>query len=82
MRNALAVVGAVDIHLAATIGAIYRLCPAGAAGGGGKVVCFPLIAEEITEYLLPESCFLAALKFFEKFFVLGESFFDFLYLYK
>ena len=68
MRNALAVVGAVDIHLA--------------AGGGGKVVCFPLIAEEITEYLLPESCFLAVLKFFEKFFVLGESFFDFLYLYK
>ena len=28
------------------------------------VVCFPLITEEITEYLLPESCFLAALKFF------------------
>ena len=82
MRNALAVVGAVDIHLAAAIGEIYRLCPAGAAGGGGKVVCFPLIAEEITEYLLPESCFLAALKFFEKLFVLGESFFDFLYLYK
>ena len=79
MRNALAVVGSVDIHLAAAIGAIYCLCP---AGGGGKVVCFPLIAEEITEYLLPESCFLAALKFFEKFFVLGESFFDFLYLYK
>ena len=41
-----------------------RLRPAGAAGGGGKIVRFPLIAEEITEYLLPESCFWAALKFF------------------
>ena len=29
-----------------------------------KIVRFPLIAEEITEYLLPESCFWAALKFF------------------
>ena len=37
---------------------------AGAAGGGGKMVRFPLIAEEITEHLLPESCLLAALKFF------------------
>ena len=82
MRNALAVVGAVDIHLAAAIGAIYRLCPAGAAGGGGKAVRFPLVAEGITEHAPIESCLLAALKFFEKFFVLGESFFDFLYLYK
>ena len=47
-------------------------------------VCIPLIAEEITEYPLPESiAFLAALKVFLKNFAfLGESFFDFLYLYK
>ena len=45
-------------------GTVHRLRPAGAAGGGGKMVRFPLIAEEITEYPLPESCFLAALKFF------------------
>ena len=45
-------------------GAVCGLRPAGVAGGGGKVVCFPLIAEEITEYLLLESCFLAALKIF------------------
>ena len=63
-------------------GAVCGLCPSGAAGGSGKAVRFPLIAEEITEYPLLESCFLAALNFFEKFCVLGESFFDFLYLYK
>lgn len=61
-------------------GAMHVLC--GLIVGGRKMVRFPLIAEEITEYSLLESCFLAALKFFEKFFVLGESFFDFLYLYK
>ena len=64
------------------LGAVCGLRPAGAAGGGGKAVRFPLIAEKITEHSLLESCFLAALKFFEKFCVLGESFFDFLYLYK
>ena len=68
-----------------------------AAGGGGKIVHIPIITEKITEYPLLESCFLAALnflvnffekflkiveKFVEKFCVLGESFFDFLYLYK
>ena len=37
-----------------------------AAGGGGKMVCFPLIAEEITEYLLSESCFWRLSNFFEK----------------
>ena len=106
MRNALAVVGAVDIHLAAAIGAIEQAregsCFAPAVRVASDIptdflhkvkgllgaaitlhaIYNPLIAEEITEYLLPESCFLAALKFFEKFFVLGESFFDFLYLYK
>ena len=43
-------------------GAMHVLC--GLIVGGGKMVRFPLIADEITEYLLPESCFLAALKFF------------------
>ena len=42
----------------------------------------PIITEKITEYPLLESCFLAALNFFEKICILGESFFDFLYLYK
>ena len=45
-------------------GAVCGLRPAGAAGGGGKAVRFPLIAEKITEHSLLESCFLAALKFF------------------
>ena len=45
-------------------GAVHRLRPAGAAGGGGKAVRFPLITEKITEHSLLESCFLAALKFF------------------
>ena len=45
-------------------GTVHRLRPAGAAGSGGKMVRFPLIAEEITEHLLPESCLLAALNFF------------------
>ena len=44
--------------------AMHVLC--GLIVGGGKMVRFPLIAEEITEYSLLESCFLAALKFFEK----------------
>ena len=43
-------------------GAMHVLC--GLIVGGGKMVRFPLIAEEITEYSLLESCFLAALKFF------------------
>ena len=43
---------------------VCRLRPAGAAGGGGKAVRFSIIAEAITKYPLPESCFLAALKFF------------------
>ena len=63
-------------------GAVHRLRPAGAAGDGRKAIRFPIITEAITEYPLPESCFLAALNFFEKFCVLGESFFDYLYLYK
>jgi len=41
---------------------MHVLC--GLIVGGGKMVRFPLIAEEITEYSLLESCFLAALKFF------------------
>lgn len=45
-------------------GAVHRLRPAGAAGGGRKAIRFPIITEAITEYPLPESCFLAALKFF------------------
>ena len=45
-------------------GAVRSLRSAGAAGRGGKIVCFPVITEEITEYPLPESCFWAALKFF------------------
>ena len=43
-------------------GAMHVLC--GLIVGGRKMVRFPLIAEEITEYSLLESCFLAALKFF------------------
>ena len=62
--------------------AVHRLRPAGAAGGSGKIVHLPIITEKITEYPLLESCFLAALNFFEKICILGESFFDFLYLYK
>ena len=59
------------------------LRPAGAAGGGGKVVRFPLIAEEITEHIHSlRAAFWRLSNFFEKFCVLGESFFDFLYLYK
>lgn len=44
-------------------GAVHRLRPAGAAGGGRKAIRFPIITEVITEYPLFESCFLAALKF-------------------
>ncbi len=47
-------------------GTVHRLHPAGAAGGGGKVVCFPLIAEEITEHSLLESCFWRLSIFLEK----------------
>ena len=45
-------------------GAAHRLRPAGATGGGGKAVRFPLVAEGITEHSPLESCFLAALKIF------------------
>ena len=46
---------------AITFHATYNLL---IAYGGGKIVCFPIIAEKITEHLFLESCFLAALKFF------------------
>ena len=48
-------------------GAVHRLRPAGAAGGG-KIVHIPIITEKITEYPLLESCFLAALNFLVNFF--------------
>lgn len=48
-------------------GAVHRLRPAGAAGGG-KIVHLPIITEKITEYPLLESCFLAALNFLVNFF--------------
>ena len=59
------------------------LRPAGAAGSGGKAVYVPFIADEITEHSLLESCFFGGSQiFFGKFCVLGESFSDFMYLYK
>ena len=71
-----------DYHPTRHLQSAHRLRPAGAAGGSGKIVHLPIITEKITEYPLLESCFLAALNFFEKICILGESFFDFLYLYK
>lgn len=48
-------------------GAVCRLRPACAADGSGKAVCFPPSAESIIENFLLESCFLAALFFWENF---------------
>ena len=56
------------LYKAARRSAVHRLRPAGAAGGGGKIVHIPIITEKITEYPLLESCFLAALNFFDNFF--------------
>ena len=46
------------------------------------VLLFAMTTAVMGCYPLPESCFWRLSNFFEKFFVLGESFFDFLYLYK
>ena len=62
--------------------AVHRLRPAGAAGNGGKAVCNSHITEGITEYPLLRSRFWAALNFFVNFCILGESFPEFLYLYR
>ena len=62
--------------------AVHRLRPAGAAGGGGKAVCNSHVTEGITEYSLFRSRFGAALNFFVNFCILGESFPEFLYLYR
>ena len=62
--------------------AVHRLRPAGAAGNGGKAVCNSHITEGIAEYPLLRSRFWAALNFFVNFCILGESFPEFLYLYR
>ena len=62
--------------------AVHRLRPAGAAGTGGKAVCNSHVTEGITEYPLLWSRLWAALNFFVIFCILGESFPEFLYLYR
>lgn len=61
---------------------VHRLRPAGAVGNGGKAVCNSHVTEGITEYPILRSRFWAALNFFVNFCILGESFPEFLYLYR
>ena len=69
---------------AITLHAIYNLLIA--YGGAAQYIAYALpallVAAGITEHPLFESCFVAALEFFDKFCVWSESFSDFMSLYK
>ena len=63
-------------------GAVYRLRPAGAADRGGKALRLPVCPAGIIKYYSLRAAFWRLSNFFGKFCDWGESFPDFLYLYK